>query len=124
MATLPAAMPPAPVMATASPVLPPALPPATMQAAAVPVPVTMNAGSMNTNTAPGTGSLVANTANHPDPAAQATKAVPVAGITCSKRATGQLDGSLSQRVLMLSPKALSALEAHDVELGAKVSFLC
>jgi hypothetical protein len=52
------------------------------------------------------------------------KAVPVGGITCSKRATGQLDGSLSQRVLMLSPTALSLLEAHDVELGAKVSYLC
>lgn len=60
----------------------------------------------------------------PAAAQNSPNAVPVAGMTCSKRATGQLDGSLSQRVLMLSPTALSLLEAHDVELGGKVSYLC
>lgn len=52
-----------------------------------------------------------------------TRTQAIGGITCSKQATDQ-NGSLSQRVLMLSPKVLSMLEAHDVEVGAKVSYLC
>eukprot|EP00746_Dinoflagellata_sp_MGD_P002917 gnl/MRDRNA2_/MRDRNA2_105699_c0_seq1.p1 gnl/MRDRNA2_/MRDRNA2_105699_c0~~gnl/MRDRNA2_/MRDRNA2_105699_c0_seq1.p1 ORF type:complete len:564 (+),score=120.84 gnl/MRDRNA2_/MRDRNA2_105699_c0_seq1:155-1846(+) len=92
-----------------------------------PAPVTLNAAPPVVPAHFPVVTPVAATAPKGKPAAVAqnsANAVPVGGMTCSKRATGQLDGSLSQRVLMLSPTALSLLEAHDVELGGKVSYLC
>jgi len=119
----------APAMPAAQFTMTPGTQPPAAQPPAVQLP-----SAVSMNSVPATIPVVASVAHHPAPAPAAVvatpapqispKAQPVAGMTCSKRATGQLDGSLSQRVLMLSPKALSELEEHDVELGAKVSYLC
>lgn len=95
-----------------------AVPSPAMQAAVVPVklPTTPAAHSI---TPPTAATLVTATLAPKTPVSAAA-----GGMTCPKRATGRLDGSLSQRVLMLSPKALKNLEGNDEKLGTMVKFLC